>query len=313
MQKRLLVLLCVVSICAGLAVRHARPLSAAPAVADTKVAFVAVVDKDGVPMNDIQAADLEVKAGGKTAEIVSVKPTTTPLRIHVIDADAGTGAYQTAILNFMNKLLDRAEFAITSVIVQPIKLTDFTSDAAQLQKALEQIGRHGQEIGGQLMEAISDATKTIKTEGKRGVILVTRVGGEGTSTIAGDTVREQLRNSGATLYAVTLMGKGGGMAIGPGNNDISAAGTQMQNRTNEVNQGAFALQQVLGDGTRESGGRYDQVVAVTMVRSLEVVAQELLQTYEVTYAVPAGVKPGDKLQVTTKRKNAAVHAQARMN
>jgi hypothetical protein len=313
MPKRLLVVLCGVSMCAFLVVRHARPLSASAAAADTKMAFVAVVDKDGVPLGDIQAADLEVKAGGKTAEIVSVKETTTRLRIHVIDADAGTGAYQTAILNFMNKLLDRAEFAITSVVVQPILLTDFTTDPSALQKGLEQVGRRGQEIGGQLMEAISDSTKKIKAEGKRGVILVTRVGGEGTSTMAGDTVKEQIRSSGATLYAVTLMGKGGGVAMGPGNNDMSAAGTQMQNRTNEVNQGAFALQQVLGDGTRESGGHYDQVVAVTMVRSLEGIAQELLHTYEVTYALPAGVKADDKLQISTKRKNAVVRAPARMN
>jgi hypothetical protein len=263
-------------------------------------------------VSDLQAADLEVKAGGKTAEIVGVKPIATPMRIHVIDADAGTGAYQTALLNFMQKLLDHAEFAITSVIVQPKKLSDFTSDPAALSKALEQLGRHGQELGGQLMEAIVDATKTIKAEGKRGIIVVTRVGGEGSSDMSGDYVREQLRNSGAALFVITL-GKGSGTAMGPGNNAaMSGQTSQMQNRTQEVNDASFALQQVLGDGTRESGGHHEQVVSVTMVRSLDLIAQELLHQYEVTYTVPAGVKAGDKLQVSTKRKNVNVHAPARM-
>ena len=49
--------------------------------ATKRTVYVSVVDKNGAPVTDIQAADLEVKEGGKTVEIVSVKPATAPMRI----------------------------------------------------------------------------------------------------------------------------------------------------------------------------------------------------------------------------------------
>ncbi len=48
---------------------------------------------------------------------------------------------------------------------------------------------------------------------------------------------------------------------------------------------------VLGDGSKESGGRQDQVVSATMVKVLEGIADELLNQYEVTYTVPDNIKP----------------------
>src|SRR5690242_4527129 len=59
-----------------------------------RTAFASVVAKDGTPVTDLAAADFEVKEGGKVQEITSVKLATTPLRVHVIVADGGTGAFQ---------------------------------------------------------------------------------------------------------------------------------------------------------------------------------------------------------------------------
>ena len=46
--------------------------------------------------------------------------------------------------------------------------------------------------------------------------------------------------------------------------------------------GALNLAQVLGDGSKESGGRHDQVISTTLVPALERVADELLNQYAVT-------------------------------
>jgi hypothetical protein len=121
-----------------------------------RTVYVSVIDKNGAPVTDIQAADLEVKEGGKTMEIVSVKPASAPLRIALIDSDAGYGAYQQGMLKFMQKLLGRAEFSIISVIVQPLKVLDYSADPAVLSKALESVGRRGVQRGGPRMVAISD-------------------------------------------------------------------------------------------------------------------------------------------------------------
>jgi len=69
---------------------------------------------------------------------------------------------------------------------------------------------------------------------------------------------------------------------------------------------------VLGDGSKESGGRHDQVMANTHVKALEQLAQELLHQYEVVCSVPDGVKPGDKLSVSSKRKGITTRAPARL-
>jgi hypothetical protein len=54
-----------------------------------------------------------------------------------------------------------------------------------------------------------------------------------------------------------------------------------------------------------------ELVSVSLAKGVEQIADELLNSYEVVYAVPDGAKPSDKLQVSTKRKNATVWAPNR--
>ncbi len=278
-----------------------------------RTVYVSVLDKNGAPVTDIQAADFEVKEGGKTMEIVSAKPATVPLRIALIDSDGGYGAYQAGMLKFMNKLLGHAEFSLTSVIVQPTKVLDYSSDPAALVKALEAVGRRGVQRGGQLMEAINDATKNVRAEGKRPVIVAMRIGGESVSSLSPKDVREQLRKSGATLYVISVRGvdKTDTGAAGAGPNSMTAAGQQEQLRDSEQSESAVNLQQVLNDGSKESGGHFEEVVSTTMTATVEKLADELLNQYEIIYAVPDGVKPSDKLSVATKRKGVNLYAPNR--
>ena len=277
--------------------------------ATKRTVYVSVLDKDGAPVTDIQAADLDVKEGGKTMEIVSVKQATTPLRIAIIDSDAGSGAYQAGLLAFLNKLLGNAEFSLTSVIVQAKLVHDYSSDRDVLVKGLEAVGRRGTERGGQLMEAIMDVTKNLRAEGKRSILLVLRAGGEAASTMPSSDVKAQLRKTGATMYAVSFKGvdqKGTATA-----QTIIGQGYAGALREEEQTTGANNLQQVLGDGTKESGGHYDEVVAVAASKTLEAIGNEILHQYEVVYAVPDGVKPSDKLAVSPKRKGVTLYAPSR--
>src|SRR5688572_29968279 len=80
----------------------------------TRTFFASVVTKEGAPVTDLTAADFEVKEGGKTQEITSVKLATTPLRVHVVVSDGGTGAFQAGVLRLAQTLISRSEFAFTS-------------------------------------------------------------------------------------------------------------------------------------------------------------------------------------------------------
>ena len=72
------------------------------------------------------------------------------------------------------------------------------------------------------------------------------------------------------------------------------------------------LGQVIGDGSRESGGRHDQVISTTLIPTLEHLADELLNQYALTCVLPDGVKPTDKLSVASKRKGVTIRAASRL-
>jgi VWFA-related protein len=276
-----------------------------------RTVYVSVTDKNGTAITDMQAAEFEVKEGGKTREIVRASAATIPLRITLLVADQGTGAFQLGLARFTQTLLGHAEFQLVSVIVQPEKLTDFSHEGRELSAALNRLGPRGRERGAQLLEAIQDATRDVQHEARRPVIVVVRLGGEAASSITGDDVRQQLRKSGAALYVISAAGAQG--AAPPQATGTDAVSVQQgQLRDSELADSSFNLAQVLGDGAKESGGRHDQVIATTHAKALEQLANELLHQYEITYVPADGVKPGEKLSVSSKRKGVTVRAPSRV-
>jgi hypothetical protein len=255
---------------------------AAPAVTavqrESRTIYVTALDRDGRPAADLQAGDLAVKVGNKPAEIIRAEPAQMPLRIAVLVADSGTGGFQQGLGTFMQKLLGRAEFCLTSVIVQPDVIVDYASEGALLRDGLRRLGPRGRQRGAQLMEAIRDAAVTVRRDGRRPAILVLRAGGEANTPLSGNDVREQLRASGALLHVVSTVGA---QRPPPSSARQGISAEQAQNEDNDTANSILNLGQVLGDGARESGGRHDQVVSTTLVPALERVADELLNQYAV--------------------------------
>lgn len=277
----------------------------------TKTLYVTALDNRGVPITDLGPAELEVKAGGKAMEIVRMQPGQMPFRIAVIVSDGGTGGFQQGVANFMQKLLGQAEFSLISVITQPEIVSDWASEGAVLKEAVRRVGPRGRArgAGSQLMEAIQGATRGVASDGRRPVILVLRAGGEAETPLEGDQVREDLRMSGAVLYVVSTVGAQRPNASSA-RTGISSEQAQMHDADNANS--TLNIQQVLGDGSKESGGRHDQVISTTLVPALVRIADELLSQYSVTCVLPAGVKPHDKLAISTKRKGAKIQAPARL-
>jgi hypothetical protein len=265
----------------------------------TRTVYVSAVDRKGVPVADLQAAEFEVKLGGKRLEVLTAAPAATPMRIALLVADAGTGGFQGGIASLMQKLSGRAEFALISVLVQPEIIVDYSSDNAALKAGLRRLGARGLERGAQLLEALQDATKHIRREGTRPVLVVVRVGGESPTTLSGRDVREQLRKSGALLYVISTVGA---QRAAPSGARQGLSTEQAQLRDDEAVESAHNLAMVLGDGSRESGGRHDQVISTTLIPTLEQVADELLNQYALTCVLPDGVKTSDRLSVSSRRK-----------
>lgn len=288
-------------------------LGLAQSLPQTRTVVVSAVDKDGVPVKDLTATDLEIKVAGKVQRVVDIQPATGPLRIAVLVADGGTGGFQAGLAQFVQKLYGRAEFQFTSVLVQPEELGRYSGDRSGIIPALNRLGPRGsQRTGAQLVEAILGATTDIKSEKSRAVMLVARIGGEAASELDPKQVRSRLRESGAILYVVSVSGANRRPA-----ETASAAGTdngalaRAQLADADAVDGAMTLGLILGDGSRESGGRHAEVVSNTMIKAFESVADELLGQYEVTYTVPDNLKPTDRFAVASKRRGLTVRAPSR--
>ena len=267
----------------------------ADAQGSSRTVYATVTSDAGQPVLDMRAEDFEVREGGRVQEI-AVRPAAAPLRVALIVSDRGRGQFQLGALRFAEALLGRAELSITGIVVQPELLTDFTASTEALRGALLRVGRRStpSDAGAQLVEAILDAARTVNRDGWRPAIVVMRSGGEALTPISSTGVHRALRQSRAVFYAVSPLNSEG------------------RSWPDSHGESRLVLPSVLGDGPRESGGRHAEVVVNTMVPTMQQIASELINQYEITYTLPPGMSPSDRLAVRSNRRNVTVRAPSRV-
>jgi VWFA-related protein len=276
--------------------------SAKAGEAQTRRVYITVVDAAGQPVPDLTAADLIVKEGGKARDIVRVVPATGTIQIALLVDDNGTGIFRYAVGKFIESMFGRAEFSISTVTGQMLRLVDYTAKAEPLTEAINKLNaRPATNDGGQLLDGIAEAANELeKRKAPRPVILALTVGGEEHSTLPAHHVLDKLRQSGAALHVLAVANT----ALRSQSNPTTAAGLLGENMN---------LNEVLGDGPKQSGGRREEIVAATgITMGLQQLADELKHQYVVEYTLPDGVKPADKLSVATKRKGLTLHAPVRI-
>jgi VWFA-related protein len=251
-----------------------------------RTVYVSVTQKDGAPVTDLTAADFDVKEGGKPVEVAAAEVTKTPIRLAMIVADGGTGAFQYPLATLVQHLQDAAEFSLVSVINQPDRVVDFTNDLDKVVEGMKRLGPRGAtKTAGQLIEAIDQAVRDAPRPDKRTVIIVMTLGGTAATDLRASDVREALRKTGTLLYVLSPAGSVGGA----GQVDI-----------------------VLNDGSRETGGRHERFNNQNLAKLAEQISQELLNQYQLSFVLPVDAKPGDRLEVSTKRKDVRVNAPTRI-
>jgi VWFA-related protein len=268
----------------------------------TRHVYVTAADSKGAPVTDLTAADFTVKEGGKTGEIVKVGPAAGLLQVAILVDDNGTGIFRYAVGKFIESLLGRAEFAISTVTGQMLKLVDYTTSTQALSEAIGKLNaRPATNDGGQLLDSISETAKELdRRNAPRPVIVALTVGGEEHSTLPAHHVLDILRQSGASLNVVTVVNT----ALRSQSNPQTASGLLGENMN---------LNEVLGDGPKQSGGRRDEVVATAGITGgLQQLADSLKAQYLIEYALPAGAKPSDKLSVSVKRSGISLRAPTKI-
>ena len=268
----------------------------------TRTVYVSVLNGAGAPVTDLGTADFVIKEGGKDREIVNAGMTSVPLRIALLVDDNGTGIFRYGVAKFIERLQGRAEFAVTTVTGQNLKVVDYTTNIDLLTTAIGRLtARPGTNDGGQLLEGVFETAKDFqKRRAARPVIVVLTVGGEEHSTLPAHHVLEELRKSGAALHVIATSSS----ALRP-TAPVSRPGALLEENMN--------LSEVLGDGPKQSGGKREEIVASAgIVSGLQELAEALRNQYAVSFSRPDRPKDNEKLSVSVKRSGLTVRAPVKL-
>ena len=269
-----------------------------------RTVYVSVTDAKGAAVADLAPADFSVKEDGKAREVTKVEAASEMLQVALLVDDNGLGVndMRNGTAGFIQRLQGKAQIALVTTAGQNVVRVDFTTNTAVLIGGVSQLFARTAPPGAHLLEGIYEAAKTLESrKAARAAIVVVTFLGEEFSNLRQDRVLDQLRRSGASLHIVAI-GKNEArtMSSAPG----SASGSIDEN---------INLNKVLGDGPKQSGGRNEEMVTSAGVpKVLQLIADELLNQTLVTYALPAGVKPSDKINVSLNRRGASLRAPTRV-
>jgi VWFA-related protein len=248
--------------------------------------YVSVLDRDGKPVMDLKPDEFVVRENGARREVLRSSRATQPLDIALIvdnsqASEPFTHDLRDSVRTFVRALAGKNRIALIAAGERPTVLQDYSTDPAVLMKGVDRLfAQPGS--GAYVLQAIIEVSRGIqKRESERPVIVVVSTDGPEFSDRMHDLVLEPLKQSGAALHVLFVTQSGGG--------DLSS--TEARERG-----------MVFDRGTRDSGGRYDNVLASQALTSkLTQVATELENQYVVTYSRPASLVPPDTFEVTTTR------------
>jgi len=259
----------------------------------TRKVYVTAFDANGALFTELSPDDFLVKEGGKIRPVVSLGPPVAKMQIAILVDDNGTGIFRVGVARFIESLLGRADFSISIVTGQTMKMVDYTSDPGPLSDAVARIGARPTTQETQLLDGIVGVAKDMqKRKMQRPVIVALTAGATDVTPMQPEDALSELRKSGAQLYVVAVLTRGAAVPTRPGD---------------MLNEG-HALAAVLGDGPKRSGGDRVEISAIAGVDTgLGRFAEELKRQLVLEYSLD-GIKPSDRTSIALKRADLSLHA-----
>jgi VWFA-related protein len=258
--------------------------------------YVSVLDRNGAPVMDLRPDEFVIRENGVRREVLRASRATQPLDVAAIVDNSQASAEFTqdlreGVRTFVRLIGGSNRMAVISAGERPTVLQDYTNDPAALQKGVDRLFTLPGS-GSYVLQAIIDVSNGIqKREPERPAIVAIATDGPEFSERMHDLVLEPLKRSGASLHVLFVQQQGG-------------AGDHTSDSARERGL-------VFDEGTRATGGRYDNVLAPqALTGKLTQVANELTNQYIVTYARPAALIPPDQFEVTATRPGLTVRGIA---
>jgi Ca-activated chloride channel family protein len=269
------------------------PSSPVRAQATEQTVFASVVDKNDAPVAGVAAGEFVVREDDVAREVLRVSTATEPMQIAVlVDTSQAIEEHmldvRTALRALFKQMGGKHEIALIGFGERPTVLSDYTRDAARLEKAVGSVfARSGS--GTYILDAIVESASGLRRrKAARPHIIVYAARGPEFSERHHQTVIDALRESGATLHTFVL----------------NKPGAALGNREEQE------LAQAIATGTKNTGGRREDLLTpMTLGDRLQSLATELENQYQVVYARPSRLVPPKSLEVTVKRPSVTVRAR----
>jgi hypothetical protein len=262
----------------------------------TRSVYFTATDSRGLYVDDLRAAELVVKDGGKVREILRTGPSADRVKITLAidDSLSPNDTVRRAAADLAERLQDSADIALYLVGNGAAKIVDFGSTPVQFRQALNEIPRRPQG-GGSLVDALYQIIgETRRLEGRRVVVVLATTAAQ-RSSVTANGVLDQLRDTGAVLHAATLASSIG--VIEPPTPEMAHL---------EVSE-EVERDRVLNEGPKQSGGlRMSLLNMEALAGALDRIRNELQHQCVVSYVIPAGAKTDGRLSIESTRKGVTV-------
>ena len=257
--------------------------------------YTSVLDKEGKPVAGLTVADFIVREDNVAREVLKVEPATAPMQIALlIDNSQRSSANirdireaAEAFIKGVTGTGTKNEVAVIAVAERATIHVDYTTDQAKLLKGAALFTQPSS--GAYMLDGLWETSRGFKKrEAPRPVIVAIATNGPEFSTRYRDQVIGAIKDASASLHIVM---------VGQAPTDVL---------TNEGRERAYIFE----EGPRETGGRYDNVLAPSALGArLKQVADELTHQYLVTYARPQSLIPPEHVKITGKRDDLVVRGQ----
>jgi VWFA-related protein len=256
--------------------------------------LVSALDRKGAPVAELAPSDVSVREDGVLREVLRVRKATDPMTIALLVDDSAASASATrdirdGLTAFLDAIGPKHQIALISFGERSTLLVDYTMDKEKIRAAGSRIFSRTA-AGAYMLDAISDASRGLqKRNPERPVIVTVMTEGVEFSNATYEPVLRRLYESGAQFHALVV---GTGVQANPAQDEI---------RNRNI---------VLDEGTRNTGGRRDQLLtSIALPGTMRELAAELENQYTVTYARPDTLIKPQQVRVEAKRPDLVVRAR----
>lgn len=269
------------------------PAGPASAQAIERTVYASVVDRNDAPVPGLGPGEFVVREDDAAREVLRASTATEPMQIAVlVDTSQAMEEHmldiRTALRRFFKQLGGKHEVALIGLGERPTVLSDYTRDAARLEKAIGSVfSRSGS--GTYILDGIVETAGGLqRRKAARPHIIVYAAAGPEFSERSHQSVIDALRESGATLHTLML------------NRPGLAAGSREEQE----------LAQAVANGTKLTGGRREDLLTpMALADRLQSLVSELENQYQIVYGRPSRLVPPKSLEVTVKRPSVTVRAR----